>query len=423
MKFRREAQGWTMDRKRDWVLSRLRFVARRAYADTSYYREMFDRIGFDPNADFGFDEFAALPVLERDNIRESGPELLSKKIPPNQLLRDSTGGSTGVPTEVWLGPEERGWKESAGEYFMQRIGMATGRRTAFLWGHHLDPRGRDSLREQFHSFETNSRYFDCLRLSRSVLEEYHRQFQRWQPECIIAYASALGHLAGHILDRGYRPNYPSRGFVTGAEKLLPEHREAIQTAFGRPVHERYGGRDVGYVAFQMRPHRDLSFEVDWANILVEPESNKSESSILITKLHADGMPMIRYRIGDVARFLPGTKPGRPSFFINEVVGRDVDRIWLPDGRWITGLQIPHLMKDYQVREYMFHQKSDYSVEICIAPKSGFTNAEEENILKTVRANLPGLTISTMLVDEVPRTKASKWRPVISEVDLSRGHAA
>jgi phenylacetate-CoA ligase len=339
------------------------------------------------------------------------------------MLSDSTGGSTGAPTQVWLGPEERGWKESAGEYFMRRIGAPSGVRTALLWGHHLDPQDHDTFRERFHAFETNSRYFDCLRMSPDILETYHREFQRWRPQCIIAYASALGHLAEHILDRGHRPDYPLRCLVTGAEKLLPHHREAIQAAFGRPIHERYGGRDVGYVAFQMEPNRVHSYEIDWANSLIEPETNDTDSSILVTKLHADAMPMIRYRVGDVARFSRGSGPGHPAFSLDEIIGRDVDRIWLPDGRWITGLQIPHMMKDYPVREYMFLQRPDYSVEIRIAPKSGFTDDANRSILATVEANLPGLRISTLLVDEIPRTKANKWRPVVSEVDLSRGCAA
>jgi len=102
--------------------------------------------------------------------------------------------------------------------------------------------------------------------------------------------------------------------------------------------------------------------------------------------------------------------------LHEVVGRDTDRIWLPDGRWITGLQIPHMMKDYPVREYMFTQRRDYSVEIKIVPKTDFNEHSRRQIVATVQANLPGLKIATALVDEIPRTKANKWRPVVSEVE-------
>ncbi|HKP12767.1 MAG TPA: hypothetical protein VJZ91_11670 [Blastocatellia bacterium] len=416
LRFRRAAASWGDDQKREWVLERLRFTARRAYRDTPHYREAFYRAGFDPFADFSFDDFARLPVLEREDLRAAGPRLISQTVPAELLKKDATGGSTGVPTEIYVGPEEMGWKESGGEYFMRCLGVPAGTRTAMLWGHHLDPTGRDSWRERYHAFETNSRWFDCLRLSPDTLERYHREFSRWRPACVVAYASAVGHLAEYVLERGYAAHYPARCFVTGAEKLLPDHREKIARAFGRPVHERYGGRDVGYIAFQLSPEATLDYTVDWANVLVEPEGDGAESSILVTKLHADGMPMLRYRVGDIARFPQSSRPGHPALVLHEVVGRDTDRIWLPDGRWITGLQIPHMMKDHPVREYMFTQRRDYSVEIKIVPKTEFDERSRRQIVATVQANLPGLKIATALVDEIPRTKANKWRPVVSEVE-------
>lgn len=418
MQFRRAVERWSMEQKREWVLERLRFTVRRSYGETDYYRDLFDQIGFDPYSDFTFEDFSRLPVLEREQVREEGVRLLARSVKASELKKDSTGGSTGMPTDVWIGPEEMGWKESAGEYFMRRIGAATGTRTALLWGHHLDPRESDSWLERYHAFETNSRWFDCLRLSPDVLESYHQEFERWRPTAIVAYASTVWHLAEHVLERGYRPSYPTRCFVTGAEKLLPAHRERIRQAFGRPVYERYGGRDVGYIAFQTDPARTLDYEVDWPNVMIEPETTETESSILVTKLHADGMPMLRYRVGDLGRFSEESRPGHPTFVLSEVIGRDTDRIWLPDGRWITGLQIPHMMKDYPVREYMFTQRKDFSIEIKIVPRDGFGEHSRRKILATVQANLPGLNITAQLVDEIPRTRANKWRPVVSEVATS-----
>ena len=122
MRLRNRAEGWEDDRKADWILQRLRFVVRRAYRETIFYREQFDGIGFDPNSNFSFDDFSRLPVLERDTVHKAGGDLLSTRLPFGTLLKDSTGGSTGAPTEIWLGPEERGWKDlrllsSAGNTF------------------------------------------------------------------------------------------------------------------------------------------------------------------------------------------------------------------------------------------------------------------------------------------------------------------
>jgi phenylacetate-coenzyme A ligase PaaK-like adenylate-forming protein len=422
MRFRREAAPWCLERKMEWILQRLRFSVRRAYRETIYYRELFDRIGFDPLADFSFEDFSLLPVLGREEVHRAGQRLVSNCIPPDRLRRDATGGSSGTPTEIWMGPEERGWRESSGETFMQRLGLPTGTRIGYFWGHHLDPLMTDSLRAHFHCFVNNTRTFNCFRLSPEVFESYHQEFKRWRPTCIVAYAAALGHLAEYLLERGYRPNYPSRCLVTGAEKLIPHHRQLIEAAFGRPVHERYGSRDVGYIAYQMDPAQSHDFEIDWADLLLEPEAEGPESSILITKLHADGMPMIRYRIDDVGRFPEGSSPGYPTFALHEILGRVTDGVWLHDGRWVHGIEFPHMMKDYPIREFMLLQRPDYSVQLMIVPKNGFGEESRRRIENIVKANLPGLDLKIEMVEQVPRTMANKWRPVVSEVKFTKGES-
>ena len=80
-----------------------------------------------------------------------------------------------------------------------------------------------------------------------------------------------------------------------------------------------------------------------------------------------------------------------------------------------GLQLPHLLKDYPVREFMFLQRADYSVQLSIVPSNGLGEESFRQILDTLTSNLPGVDLSLALVERVPRTKANKWRPVVSEV--------
>lgn len=414
-RFRQSTAAWSNDRKRDWILASLRVQLRRAYLETGYYRDLFDRIGFDPRADFGFDDFKKIPPLERNDVHQAGRALVSSGVPAHLLRKRATGGATLVPTEVWIGPQESAWSESGREYFMSLIGLPPGSRTGMLWGHHLDPVASDRLFDRLVALTYNTCWLDCFRLSEERLEAVHREFTRRRPACIIAYASALGHLAEHILERGYRPDYPARCFITGAEKLIPAHREMIERAFGRPVHERYGSRDVGSIGFQLTPQERLAYTIDWANVLVEPESDAADAAILITKLHADGMPMIRYRIGDVGRFPTGSRPGHPALSLADVLGRQTDRVWLPDGRWIHGNQLPHLMKDFPVREYMFVQRSDYSIDLKIAPRPDFNDDSRRRIHATVTTSLPGIKVRIETVEAIPRTLANKWQFVVSEV--------
>jgi phenylacetate-CoA ligase len=419
LSFRQRSSHWDEEQKRRWILDRLRSTARRAYAETVYYRQLFDRIGFDPCADFSFDDYSKLPVLDREAIAAAGDQMKSTAIPPEFLQRESTGGSTGSPTSIWMGPEEKGWRESATESFMRRISAGSGTRTAMFWGHHLDPVSNDGVRHRWYSFATNVRWVDCFRLSPEKLERCHQAFSAWQPACIVAYASAIGALAEYVLERGYEPNYPTRCIVTGGERLSPEHRSAARAAFNRPLHERYGARDTGCIGFQMDPLRSLDFEVDWADVLVEPRTGSAESPILITKLHGDGMPMLRYRVGDLGRFPQASLPGHPVFSLLAVLGRELDRLWLPDGRWIHGIQIPHMMKDYPVKEFMLRQQPDYSVEIDIVPGGSFDEDSRLGILRTVGSNLPGINLTLRLVETIPLTRSSKRRIVVSDVEQQR----
>jgi len=417
LRFRREAASWDEERRLDWTLKRLREIVRRAYDETVYYRELFDRAGFDPHVDFSFDDYARLPILRREEVHAAGPKLLSSIVPKEQRSKDATGGSTGVPTEIWLGPNERGWRDSGMERFFEILGVREGSRTALLWGHHLDPKRTDTLRERYQAFVANTRWFDSMRLSPAILDEYHHELERFRPACIIAYASALGHLAEHILANNYKPNYPTRCCITGAEKLWSRHRRLIEEAFGRPVHERYGSRDAQCIGVQLRPEESLEYTLDWANVLVEPQTSAAEAPILVTKLQADVMPMLRYEVGDVGTFAAGCRPGHPVLVLPDVTGRAVDRILLPNGGWIAGQQLPHLLKDFPVREFLFLQRADYSVQVQLVPGPGFDDESLHTIRDTITANLPGLQIEIELKESVVRTKSNKWRPVISEVRL------
>ena len=420
LKFRRESRHWDEEQQRAWILDQLRIKLRAASLEVPFYRDRFKRVGFDPNADFSFEDFAHLPVLERDDINASGADMRSRAVSSDEITVDSTGGSTGIPTEFYLGPEERGWSESGMQFSFDKIGVAVGMRKAFLWGHHLDPKAPTNMRDRLRSYLTNERVFDCFRMSEDTMLAFHRQFEAYRPDCIVAYASALGHFAEYLIEQRITPvNYPKICFVTGAEKLYPKFRAQVEQAFGklRPVYERYGGRDFGLVAIQLQGSPESPFDVDWAWALLEPETHDDKSSLLVTKLHADAMPLIRYRVGDVCKFPPGSRPGHPTFALEEVTGREVDRIWMKDGGWIAGEQFPHLLRSFPVREFMLIQDESYAVELQLVTKDGFSKEVEKEIAAIIEANLKGLPFRIRAVPNVERTTSNKLRPVVSKVRM------
>jgi phenylacetate-coenzyme A ligase PaaK-like adenylate-forming protein len=415
LQFRTSTDNWDNGQKQRWILERLRYVLRHATQTTLYYAELFKRVRFDPKADFDFSDFAKLPPLDRGVILKSGQTLIAGDISKPYLQKDASGGSSGQPVRIWIGPAEMGWHLSAHRFFMDKLGVLPGSRVAYLWGHHLDPAHKPSLARRAVFYARNERWFDCFRLSGEVLLEYHREMERFQPDCMVAYASALAAFATFLKERGILPVYPLRCILTGAEKLFPFQREVAEEVFRCPVYERYGSRDGGVMGYQLPPSHTKDFVIDWSNVLVEPETTDKESPILITKLHADGMPMIRYRVDDVGLFPEGSQPGYPVLSLRAVIGRTVDNVWLPNGTFINGIQFPHLFKDFPVREFMVIQSEDYSLEVQIIPAAGFDDRDRDSIRRTIEKNLPGLPIQIMMVESIQRTIANKWRPVLSRV--------
>jgi phenylacetate-CoA ligase len=414
--FRKHAAGWPAERKEQWILERLRFIVRRAAEGTAYYRDLFNGVGLDPRSNFTFEDFSKIPPLTREHVLGAGEAMISRSVRRERLLRDSSGGSTGEPVQIWLGPEDLGWHLSSHRFFMDKLGVPAGSRIAYLWGHHLDPGAKKTLLQTALSFARNERWFDCFRLSPDILAEYHREMNEFQPDCIVAYASALAVFAQFLEQQGIKPTYPRKLIVTGAEKLFPSQRAISERVFPTPVHERYGGRDAGLMGYQLHIPGSEEFVIDWPNLLVEPESdNHARANILVTKLHADGMPMLRYRVGDVGVFPMGARPGHPVFSLQSVLGRTVDRVWMPNGNFIHGAQFPHLLKDFPVREFMVIQEADYSVTIQVVATTAFSEDHRNSILNTVRQNLPGLPLSLQMVDTIVKTKANKWKPVTTHV--------
>lgn len=390
----------------------LRLAVRRA-AVIPFWADRFRDAGLDWTRDFSFDDFKKIPVLSRTDIATVGDGLLAPAVAAADRRKMATGGSSGTPTVTWTGPEERAWIESGIEFFEGRIGLTRYDSRALLWGHNLDPIARSGPKDRAEDWLWNRRWYDCFRLSPAILAEYHRDMAQFRPAVVLAYATALASFAQAVRDLGEPvPSYPTLGFVTGAEKLLPDQRALIESVFQRPVYERYGGRDLGFLAMQS-PGEDLAFTIDWMNVFVEPEHDRDEDSIVVTKLHADAMPLFRYRSGDIGRF-PADAAARPVFTLHEVVGRELQRVARRDGGWMHGTVIPHLLKDFPLKEYQLHQGADLSVTLSYVPLRPLEQVQIDAIMTALHDNLPGIPVALRIVDEVPRTAAGKWLPVVSE---------
>jgi phenylacetate-coenzyme A ligase PaaK-like adenylate-forming protein len=78
---------------------RLRRIARMAYAETSYYRDLFDRVGMRPD-EVNLSTLERLPVTRKETLRDTPEALVNRGVRP--WYRAETSGTTGPPSSVWF---------------------------------------------------------------------------------------------------------------------------------------------------------------------------------------------------------------------------------------------------------------------------------------------------------------------------------
>jgi phenylacetate-CoA ligase len=138
--------------------------------------------------------------------------------------------------------------------------------------------------------------------------------------------------------------------------------------------------------------------------------------VLITDLHNYGMPLIRYRVGDLASWKAGGCPcGRGLPLLEEVHGRSLDVIRTPEGKTVSGVFFPHLFKDAPgIARYQVIQERLDSVRIQLLLESGMPAEHQLHLQREVaRALGPGVKTCWEIGPDVTIERRAKFRPVIS----------
>src|SRR5262249_8706545 len=93
-------------------LRALQDILAHAYKTVPFYRNRWRQIGLHPGDIHDFDDFQAVPVLTKVDIRANHQDLLCYAYAPDKLIRKKTSGSTGVSLEILLDEDSRQWKRA-----------------------------------------------------------------------------------------------------------------------------------------------------------------------------------------------------------------------------------------------------------------------------------------------------------------------
>ena len=165
----------------------------------------------------------------------------------------------------------------------------------------------------------------------------------------------------------------------------------IEAVFGVPVTNRYGCEEVSLIACEREEHRGLHVNSD--SVLVEPSEHGQ--SALVTDLSNRAMPLIRYRIGDVAEGSARTcRCGR-------------------------GLPMLERVSDGAAQVQTVQEAIDRLV-IRLVPDERFTDTSYRQIDDLVEETFGGtIQFEVELVDAIPQEASGKFRFCISKVARER----
>lgn len=266
-----------------------------AVANSPFYKKLNLESKKDP-----FQWLKEFPIIEKKGLRKFEDKLITS--PKGNLIKMSTSGSSGFQSNIYMTNEELSqhranqtlwWEWSGfkiGEPLIQ-TGMATKR----------------GLTKGLKDFFFRTQYVLAFNHQREEILSLFNRIKKTQNYFLVGYASSLYSIAKIALDNNIR-EVQFRAVVSWGDKLFSHYRKAIEKAFSTKVWETYGTAEGLMIAaqydnsylYEMTPNVYLE--------LLDNNGNEVENGeighVVVTSLVARGMPLIRYKVGDLAVKLP-----------------------------------------------------------------------------------------------------------------------
>jgi phenylacetate-CoA ligase len=394
-------------------------LLRHAQRHCPYYRQQWYQLGLNARTVDAFDAFRDWPVIDRDTIRDHRMAMRAT-LPGLRLISKATGGSSGRPLQFDLDFRSHDRRVAASLRGYGWAGAAPGTKQFNLWGVPLGSSWRQRCKDRLYACLYRQRTINSFALSERAAPDIFRSLQRYRPDVIVAYTSALYTFARMIAERRLKPFAP-KSIIVGAEKLHPFQREFIEEVFEAPVFETYGCREFMLIGAECERRQGLHLTME--NLLVEildddgrPAAPGAEGNVVVTDLFNYGMPFIRYANGDRAVAGWGKcSCGRGLPLLRRVVGRRLDVLHTPDGRRVPGEFFPHLLKDHAaVKSFQVVQDAPDRIELRVVADGRLTHETRRQILTEIRQVLgDAVRFDLLLVDDIPLTASGKLQVVVN----------
>jgi phenylacetate-CoA ligase len=406
---------------------KLRALVQHAYRHVPYYRDRMKELDLTPSDIESIEDLAKLPLLSKQDVRDNLYfALLSDNHNKKRIMRISTSGSTGEPFTCFADQHQLEIRLAATMRAVEWTGYRFGDRQARLWHQTIGMTTSQIIREKIDALLCRRLFIPAFNMSDESIEQFVKKLKKHKPLFIDGYAESFNFLASYLktsdLD-GLRP----KAIMSSAQILPEQSRKIVENSFGCKVFDKYGSREFSGIAYECEAHQGhhVVAESYVVEILKDgrPAKPGEMGEVVVTDLNNYCMPLIRYRLGDVAVAVDPKAScacGRGLPLIGKIEGRVQALIFGKSGRYMPGTFFAHLFKDYEylIRQYFVEQVVHGEIILKIVKGPRFSEDEFQTVLSLLREHLGDNTIiSVEFVDMIPMGRTGKQQGSLSRIPL------
>ena len=364
------------------------------------------------------EDFETLPFTWKGDLREAYP-LGLQAVPDEEIVRiHSSSGTTGTPViipytrqdvEDWAEMFKRCY-ETAGITNLDRIQITPG---YGLWTAGI---GFQNGAERLGAM--------VIPMGPGNTDKQLRMMMDMKSTVLCATSSYALLLAEEIAKRGIGNRIHLRKGVIGSERWGEKMRNRIANELGVQLYDIYGLTEVYGPGIGISCDHACGMHV-WTDYLyfevVDPKTGKNVpdgeiGELVITTLHKQGAPLIRYRTHDLTRVIPGECPcGSPFPRIDTILGRTDDMVKVKGVNNFPS-QIEELLTGIEgaSSEYQFMLDHVNGKDICtlfVEANDGANRYELEIELQNAFKSKIGISVNVkpVSIGELPRSEKKSTR--------------
>jgi len=356
-----------------------------------------------------FDFVSQLPIVGKSEQKSSPEAFLDPE--SRYLIEYMSSGSSGIQGRVFMTKKEQSiirailimWWEWAG----YKIGNPL-LQTGITPDRGVLKKIKDRL--------LRTRYYDAFGLNQLKIVDILLKQANENNFILGGYASSLYLLAEVAKNNGIK-NVKFKSAISWGDKLFSHYRSSIQNSFGAKVYDNYACNEGIMIAAQkdleyyyiMSPHVYLEIVDSKGNQVPDGEMGH----VLVTRLDSYSMPLIRYRLGDLACKLPAEEypKNRELNFplLKKIIGRDTDIVKTRSDKFMIVHFFTGIFEFYPtVKQFKVIQKSLDSICIEYIPDKNFDASILNEIKKRIQDHLKErFPVHFVKVDQIYPSKSGK----------------